>query len=363
MAMPLEGNAIHAGRRGNVAIGVFVALALFVAGLLWAKWLPYAGKAAMAHRTHHWSGSSVLTVGGVQPGDRPTWHAAATFFHAYVASIWPALVAALLISASVQALIPRSWLPRALNRQGRLSSALAGGVAGMPSMMCTCCAAPVAVTLRRNGVTPAAAVAYWLGNPLLNPAVLVFLLFVAPWQWTLARVVVGVATVLGVGAAVGWLSRPSDPDPTAPGAIPTPVDDRSAGTPRRFVRALLWLALFLLPEYAVLVLLVGAFRGYLLALGQPAHRGLLLGLLLVVVVTIAGTLMVIPTAGEIPILQGLALLGASSGTIGALLITLPAVSVPGAAMVARSFGWKTTATATGMVVAAGLLGAAVLSLL
>ncbi|OBG49479.1 permease [Mycobacterium sp. E735] len=362
MAMPLKGNAIHAGRRGNVAIGVLVAVALFVAGLLWAKWLPYAGKAATARRTHHWSGSSVLTVGGVHPGDRPAWHAAATFFHAYVASIWPALVAALLISASVQALLPRPWLPRVLNRRAPLSSALAGGVAGMPSMMCTCCAAPVAVTLRRNGVTPAAAIAYWLGNPLLNPAVLVFLLFVAPWQWSLTRVVVGIATVLGVGAAVGLLSRPDGVVP-APDASPPSVGDESGGRPRRFVRALLWLVLFLLPEYAVLVLVVGAFRGFLLTLGQPAHRGLLLGLLLVLVVAIAGTLMVIPTAGEIPILQGLALLGASSGTIGALLITLPAVSVPGAAMVARSFGWKATATATGIVVAAGILGAVVLSLL
>lgn len=354
--MPLKGNAIHTDRRANVAAGVLVALALFVVGLLWAKWLPYAGKAATAHRTHHWPGSSVLTVGGVHPGDRPTWHAAATFFRAYVASIWPALVAALLISASVQALIPRSWLPRALNRHGRLSTALAGGAAGMPTMMCTCCAAPVAVTLRRNGVTPAAAIAYWLGNPLLNPAVLVFLLFVAPWQWSLTRAVVGIATVLGVGAAVGWLSGPAGgPAP----ATARPVDDESTGRPRRFVRALLWLVLFLLPEYAVLVLVVGALRGFLLTLGQPAHHGLLL----VVVIAIAGTLMVIPTAGEIPILQGLALLGASSGTIGALLITLPAVSIPGAAMVARSFGWKATATATGMVVAAGLLGAAVLSLL
>jgi hypothetical protein len=80
-------------------------------------------------------------------------------------------------------------------------------------------------------------------------------------------------------------------------------------------------------------------------------------------VAIVGTLIVIPTAGEIPILQSLALLGASSGTLGALLITLPAVSVPGAVMVARSFGWKAVATATGVVIAAGLLGATVLSLL
>ncbi|OCB37796.1 permease [Mycobacterium malmoense] len=363
MAMPLEGNAIHSGGRRTVAVGVVVAATLFTAGLLWAKWLPYVAKAATAHRTRHWAGSSMLAVGGVHAGDRPTWHAAATFFHAYVSSIWPALVVALLISASVQALLPPRWLPRALNRRGLISSALAGGAAGMPSMMCTCCAAPVAVTLRRNGITPAAAVAYWLGNPLLNPAVLVFLFFVAPWQWTLTRLVVGVATVLGVAAAVGLATRAPGTGPAPTRAIAAAGDGAGIGGPRGFVRALSWLALVLLPEYAVLVLLVGALRGWLLTLAQPAHHGLLWALLLVVVVAVAGTLMVIPTAGEIPILQGLALLGASSGTIGALLITLPAVSVPGAAMIARSFGWRAVATATAAVTAAGLLGAAVLSVL
>jgi uncharacterized membrane protein YraQ (UPF0718 family) len=125
------------------------------------------------------------------------------------------------------------------------------------------------------------------------------------------------------------------------------------------MRALLRLCLILLPEYVVMVLLVGACRGWLLTLSQPAHHGLLI----VVLAAIAGTLIVIPTAGEIPILQGLALLGVSSGTLGALLITLPAVSVPGVAMVARSFGWKAITTTTVVVIVAGLLGATVLTLL
>jgi hypothetical protein len=34
------------------------------------------------------------------------------------------------------------------------------------------------------------------GNPLLNPAVLVFLCFVVPWQWTVTRAAVGVAVVV-----------------------------------------------------------------------------------------------------------------------------------------------------------------------
>ncbi|WP_245604714.1 permease [Mycobacterium genavense] len=125
------------------------------------------------------------------------------------------------------------------------------------------------------------------------------------------------------------------------------------------MRSLLCLCLVLLPEYAIMVLLVGALRGWLVTLTQPSHHGLLV----VLVAAVVGTLIVIPTAGEIPILQSLALLGVSSGPIGALLITLPAISIPGVAMVLRSFGWKAIATATGVVVAAGLVGASVLSVL
>lgn len=341
-----------------MAIGVLLTVTIFVVGLLWAKWTPYLAKALKAQRTHHWSGSSILAVGGVHRGDGPTWHAATTFFHAYFLSIWPALVVALLISASVQAFLPRSWLPRALNRRSLFGSALAGGIASMPSMMCTCCAAPVAVTLRRNGVTRTAAIAYWLGNPLLNPAVLVFLFFVAPWPWTLTRAVVGIVAVICVAAAVGLVTGAKGAAQPLP-EVAAPSGNESSSAASRFVRTLLRLCLILLPEYAIMVLVVGALRGWLLTLTQPSHPGLLI----VLTAAIVGTLIVIPTAGEIPILQGLALLGVSSGTLGALLITLPAISVPGLAMVARSFGWRAITTATVVVIAAGLLGATVLSAL
>jgi uncharacterized protein len=354
---PVSVNAIRTRARAGAMIGVVITLAVYVAGLLWAKWTPYAAKAMSAQRTRHWSARSILTVGGVRAGDSPTWHAATTFFHAYFASIWQALVVALLISASVQALVPRAWLPRVLNRRGVISSALTGGVAAMPSMMCTCCAAPVAVTLRRNGVSTASAIAYWLANPLLNPAVLVFLFFVAPWQWTLTRALVGVATVVGVAVAVELVTRSARADQPLSGAI---VDSGHGtnGAASRWVRALLWLCLFLLPEYAVIVLALGAFRGWLLTVSRLPHQGLLI----VVIAAIVGTLAVIPTAGEIAILQTMALLGVSSATLGALLVTLPAVSIPGAVMIARTFGWKSVATATVVVSAAGLLGATVVTL-
>jgi hypothetical protein len=225
--------------------------------------------------------------------------------------------------------------------------------------MCTCCTAPLAATLRRDGVGTAADVAYWLGNPLLNPAVLAFLALVAPWQWTLTRIGVGVLVVVGGGALVARLTDRSSV-PVAQLEPPQAGEDATewfASAPGRFVRTLVRLVLTLVPEYVLVVLAVGAFRGWLFPLGG-SH--LATGAAVVLVAAVVGTLLVIPTGGEIPVLQGLALAGFSLGGIGALLLTLPAVSLPGMAMVGRAFGWRATWATAGVVAAGGLLAGGLL---
>jgi uncharacterized membrane protein YraQ (UPF0718 family) len=127
----------------------------------------------------------------------------------------------------------------------------------------------------------------------------------------------------------------------------------------RFGRALLRLSIVLVPEYVLVVMLIGAFRGWLFPIGATLGSGLLV----VLIAAVVGTLLVIPTAAEIPILQGLAIAGVAAGPIGALLITLPAVSLPGIAMVGRALGWRTTAATAVMVAVGGLLGAGLLTAL
>ncbi|MGY1792344.1 permease [Geodermatophilus sp. SYSU D00525] len=346
--------------RTAAVVGTLLALGVAVAVLLWAKWLPYGARVASLHATHTWDGGSILAVGGVEPGDAPSWHAATTFTGTYLAAVWEALVAALLISAAVQALVPRAWLLRVLDRRSTLGSAAVGGLVSTPSMMCTCCTAPVAATLRRDGVGTAAAVAYWLGNPLLNPAVLVFLALVAPSQWTVTRLLVGALVVVGGAALVARLTdRREVPAGVLP-ADPGPARSWAATAPERFGRTLLRLLVTLVPEYLLVVLAVGAFRGWLVPLVDGSLGA---GPLVVVLAAVVGTLLVLPTGGEIPVLQGLALAGLSLGGVGALLLTLPAVSVPGIAMVGRAFGWRTTAVTAVVVAGGGLVGGAVLTVL
>jgi uncharacterized membrane protein YraQ (UPF0718 family) len=192
----------------------------------------------------------------------------------------------------------------------------------------------------------------------------------APWQWTVTRLVVGLLIVVAGSALVARLveGRRAQDRPDASRLTDAVAKDVSAesvgrewlaGSPKRFGTALLRLSVVLVPEYLIMVLLIGAFRGWLFPIGTTLGSGVVVVLLAAVV----GTLLVIPTAGEIPILQGLALAGVALGPIGALLVTLPAVSLPGIAMVGRVLGWRTTALTTAMVVGGGILGAGLLAVL
>jgi uncharacterized membrane protein YraQ (UPF0718 family) len=348
--------------RASVVVAGALFLAVAAAGVTWAKWYPYALKLGKLLDTRAWKGSSILATGHVAAQSAPSWHSAWSFTVAYGEDIWIALVAAIVIAAAMEALVPPERVARLLARRSSLGGTFVAGLVALPAMMCTCCSAPITVTLRRNGVPTASALGFWLANPVLNPAVLAFLALVGPWQWVLVRAVVGALVVLGAPLLVVRLARGDKGGEASKAGAPI---SQAGGfvfraAPARFAKTALRLALTLVPEYFVVVLLIGAFRGWLMPLGADSLHW---GFLAVLVAAVAGVLIVIPTAGEIPILLGLAALGVSPAALGALLITLPAISLPSMAMVGRSLGWRAVALCAGMVCLAGLLGAGLLAAL
>ncbi len=72
----------------------------------------------------------------------------------------------------------------------------------------------------------------------------------------------------------------------------------------------------------------------------------------------AGTLFVIPTAGEVPIIQVLQQFGLGGAGAAALLITLPTVSLPSLAMLARALPLRAIVVLALGTFAFGLLAAA-----
>ncbi|GGL23199.1 permease [Phycicoccus endophyticus] len=347
---PSPGSAADAGALLRVRLaGLAVLAVLAVAGLLWAKWLPYGGKVEGLATSRHWSGSAIFGASGA-PGSPPSLAGAVEFTRAYAAAVWKAAVVAVVLAAALEALVPRSWLLRPLSRPGALRQGVTGGLLAMPSMMCTCCTAPVTIGLRRRGAPVAASVAYWLGNPVLNPAVLVFLALCLPGELLALRVLVGVPLVLGAAVLASRLAagRPADPS----GLVPV-TDEPTGGRQiaARFGRSLARYLVVVVPEYLVVVLLTGAVSAWL---SDWTGLGSLAGPLAILVVSVVGALLVIPTGGEIPVVAGLAGAGLATGSAAALLITLPALSLPSVVMVARSLTWRVTLAVTGLVVLAGV---------
>lgn len=193
----------------------------------------------------------------------------------------------------------------------------------------------MALGLRDNGASPGAALAFWLANPILNPATMIFMGFVLGWRWVALRVVVGALLVVGVASLANRFVRPEEirPIPAGPARARTATLEARGSVWTRWGTALWRLSVGLIPEYVVIVLLLGAVRAWLFPAVDPSATGVLwtLGL------AIAGTLFVIPTAGEIPIVQTLRTFGLGAGPAAALLTTLPAVSLPSLVMLGKSF--------------------------
>ena len=151
-----------------------------IVGLWFVKWQPYYGKAFNAAETHS-IGKSILANSDANP-----FAAAWDYALVYFLAVWKAAVLGVLLGSLIQVLIPRDWLRRTLG-QSRFRGTLLGTAFSLPGMMCTCCAAPVAAGMRKQQVSMGGALAFWLGNPLLNPATLVFMGFVLGWQFALIR--------------------------------------------------------------------------------------------------------------------------------------------------------------------------------
>ena len=339
---------MNKARSINGTLGPIVFFSIAIIGLFYVKWSPYYDKAFLA-AAHHSIGTSIL-MGKATAPPAFSWNAALSYAITYGNAIWKAMVLGLLLGSAVQALLPANWIARVLGRAG-LGAVVAGGLLAIPGMMCTCCAAPVVVGLRQREASPGGAIAFWLGNSVLNPATVIFMGFVLGWSWVGLRLALGVVMVFGLGYLVNLMAGV----PVQAATAPIESNDEADSSPSfaRWLRILARMSVLLIPEYILLVLLMGATRAWLFPHIGP-EIGNSIGWILAFAA--AGTLFVIPTAGEVPIVQAMLALGVGVGPAGALLMTLPPISLPSLVMVAPSFRARILFVVTTAVVGFGVTG-------
>jgi hypothetical protein len=134
--------------------------------------------------------------------DDPALQTWATIFVSIAVQALPFLVMGVLVSGAITAFVPPSVFRRILPKNAALSVPVAGS-AGLLLPGCECGSVPVAGGLMSRGVPPAAAFAFLLSAPAINPIVLVATAVAFPGrpEVVLARFVASLATAI----VIGWL--------------------------------------------------------------------------------------------------------------------------------------------------------------
>ncbi|GAA1984743.1 permease [Kitasatospora viridis] len=283
----------------------------------------------------------------------PGFQAWATVFVAICVQALPFLVLGTLLSAVITALVPASFLRRALPRRTALAVPVAG-LAGAVLPGCECASVPVADGLIAGGVAPAAALAFLLSAPAINPVVLTATAVAFPGrpEMVLARFAASLVTAV----LIGWLwARLGQPEWLRPSAR----RERAAGEDRwtafrgAFTHEFLHAAGFLvIGGITSATLNVVVPRGWL---GSLAH----LPVLPVLVLAVLAVVLAVCSEAD-------AFVAASLGTFPlaarlAFMVVGPMVDVKLVAMQAGTFGWSfawrfSAATFTVAVAASALIG-------
>lgn len=145
-----------------------------------------------------------------------TW---ATVFVSIVVQAIPFLVLGVAVSALIAVFVPPSFFARALPSRPVLAVPVAG-LCGVVLPGCECGSVPIAGGLVRRGVTPAAAFAFLLSAPAINPVVLVATAVAFPGrpEMVFARFAASAVTAIIMGwlwlrfGRSEWLRSPSRPD-------------------------------------------------------------------------------------------------------------------------------------------------------
>ncbi|MEU4110400.1 permease [Streptomyces sp. NPDC048208] len=147
-------------------------------------------------------GITVLLLARAGVLDRPAVQAWRTVCLAITVQALPFLILGTALSGAINAFVPADLFTRVLPRRAALAVPVAG-IAGAVLPGCECASVPVANSLIRRGVTPAAAFAFLLSAPAINPIVLTATAVAFPGNPAMvaARLIASLATA----AVMGWL--------------------------------------------------------------------------------------------------------------------------------------------------------------
>jgi uncharacterized protein len=126
-----------------------------------------------------------------------------TVFLSLTLQALPFLVLGVIVSAVISAFVPAEWLARMLPRRPAVAVPVAG-LAGAVLPGCECSSVPVAARLVDKGVPQAAALAFLLAAPAVNPVVMVSTAVAFPGRPEMVAARFGASLLAAVAVGTAW---------------------------------------------------------------------------------------------------------------------------------------------------------------
>ncbi len=316
-----------------IVIGVFLVIDLFTYRGVPASRIVAAGELG--------TGPGTMGMGWAMPiASFPGWLQPLGEGLNYLLVVWHATVLGMLLGGLF--LVAGAGIMVRMKGRG-FGAHLAGTVMALPQPFCSCCASPIGATLYRKGASLGPVLAFTVSSPMLNITTLVLAAALLPTEFALLRIVggiiVGIFITYGVSLiAARWVT--GGEAEARPGRLfewsskvlgaysrlfhfERLFSEGAADSPVALISS--WLGMVgRLARVVVPVFFVGSVLAVYIVRAMPDSGNNILG---VAVTAIFATLLMVPTWTEIPLAVGL-INGGLTGIAAAVLITLPAVSIP-----------------------------------
>lgn len=277
----------------------------------------------------------------------------------YLNIVWFTTLLGLFIAGAMVTLIP-GLIQTCLKGKG-LTQHFTGMVFGLPNMLCTCCAAGTVTGLRRGGAGLGASLAFFVTAPALNIVVLILAFDLLPLKLAFARLIMGLIAAFGVTYVVAKLVP--EKSGLAPGMETVSQRDESLlEIIRSWMRNTWNISKIVVPVLVLGILMIGIFKTVLPFEVIAKHLGN--SLLATFLASAAGTILMVPTFTEVLWVAEFTQKGMGIGPAVALLVTLPAVSLPSLLVLGKVLKSYKVAVYLGIsILILGMLGGFVFSLL
>lgn len=309
-------------------------------------------------------GSNITPIGTKFPiafdfSSAPQWLLPIYYTLDYLNIVWFTTLLGLFIAGAIVTLLP-GFIQSYLKGKGPAQH-FAGMLLGLPNMFCTCCAASAVTGLRRSGASLGPSLAFFVTAPALNIVVLILAFDLLPLKLAFARLLLGLIAAVGVTYALAK-SAPEKTEFISDGLPAAQINESLWEIIKDWMKNTWYISKIVIPILVFGLVIIGIFKTALPFEVIAKHFGN--NLLSTILASVVGTMLMVPTFTEVLWVAEFTQKGMGIGPAVALLITLPAVSLPSLLVLGKVLKSYRVAVYLGIsILALGVIGGIVFSLI